>query len=84
MGPEIVREMTEKIKLIRDRLQATQSRQKSYADRCRRPLEFAVSDHVFVKVSLQKGVIRFGRKGKLAPRFIGPFEILQCVGEVAY
>ena len=73
LGSEIVREMTEKIKLIQDRFQAAQSRQKSYADQCRRPLEFTVGDHVFVKVSPWKGAIHFGRKGKLAPRFIGPF-----------
>ena len=65
-------------------MRAAQSRQKSYADRRRRPLEFVVGDDVFVKVSPRKGTFRFGRKGKLAPRFIGPFEILQRVGEVAY
>ena len=53
-------------------------------DRRRRPLEFMVGDHVFVKVSPRNGAFCFGRKGKLAPRFIGPFEILQRVGEVAY
>ena len=61
-----------------------QSRQKSYADHRRRPLEFQVTDHVFLRVSPRKGVFRFGKKGKLAPRYIGPFEILQRVGEVAY
>ena len=72
------------IKIIRKRLQAAQSRQKSYADKRRRPLEFEVGDHVFLKVSPLKGSIRFGQKGKLSPRFIGPFEILQRVGSVAY
>ena len=84
LGPEIIRETTEMIKLIQDRLRAAQSRQKSYAGRHRRPLDFLVDDHVFVKVSPRKGAFRFGRKGKLASRFIGPFEILQWVGEVAY
>ena len=58
-------------------MHAAQSQQKSYADRRRRPLEFVIGDHVFVKVSPRKGAIHFGRKGKLAPRFIGPFEVLQ-------
>ena len=84
LGPELVQETTEKIRVIRDRLLAAQSRQKSYADHRRRPLEFQVGDHVFLRVSPRKGVFRFGKKGKLAPRYIGPFEILQRVGEVAY
>ena len=84
LGLEIVRETTKKVKLIQDRLRAAQSRQKSYADRRWRPLEFLVGDHVFVKVSPRKGAIRFSCTGKLAPRFIGPFEVLQRVGEVAY
>ena len=61
-----------------------QSRQKSYADNRRRPLEFQVGDHVFLKVQTRRGIVCFGQKGKLAPRFIGPFEILQRIGEVAY
>ncbi|KAK2445863.1 hypothetical protein QL285_016745 [Trifolium repens] len=61
-----------------------QSRQKSYSDKRRRPLEFTVGDHVFLRVSPMKGVLRFGRKGKLSPWFIGPFEILERVGPVAY
>ena len=72
------------LRVIRDRLLAAQSRQKSYADHRRRPLEFQVGDHVFLRVSPRKGVFRFGKKGKLAPRYIGPFEILQRVGEVDY
>ena len=83
-GPDIVQETTEKIKLIRERLRTAQSRQKSYADRRRRPLEFKVGDWVFLKVVPRKGIFRFGKKGKLAPRFIGPFEIIRRVGEVAY
>ena len=61
-----------------------QSRQKSYADVRRRDLEFEVGDHVFLKVAPMRGVLRFGKKGKLSPRFIGPFEILERVGAVAY
>ena len=83
-GPEIVRETTEKIQLIRERLRTAQSRQKSYADRRRRPLEFQEGDYVFLKVFPKKGVFRFGKKGKLAPRYIGPFEVIKVVGKAAY
>ncbi|GAV79909.1 Chromo domain-containing protein [Cephalotus follicularis] len=70
---------------IKKKLLAAQSRQKSYTDSVkRRPLTFSVGDHVFLKVSPWKGVQRFGKKGKLASRYIGPFEILERVGEVAY
>ncbi|KAL5579039.1 hypothetical protein UlMin_011481 [Ulmus minor] len=65
-------------------MRAAQSRQKSYADKRRRPLEFNEGDHVFLKIAPMKGVMRFGRKGKLSPRFIGPFEILKRVGKAAY
>nr|GEW82376.1 putative reverse transcriptase domain-containing protein [Tanacetum cinerariifolium] len=81
IGPELVQETTEKIK---DRLKAARDRQKSYADRRRKPLEFSVGDHVFLKVSPWKGVVCFGKKGKLAPRFVGPFEIIEKVGPVSY
>ena len=85
IGPDLVRETTEKVALIRERLKTAQSRQKSYADRRRRPLEFAVGDHVFLRVSPKKGLIRFHRGGgKLAPRFIGPFVVLGRVGAAAY
>ncbi|XP_058113240.1 uncharacterized protein LOC131256271 [Magnolia sinica] len=76
LGPDLVRITTEKIGIIRRRLLTAQSRQKSYADTRRRDLEFEAGDHVFLKISLMKGVLRFGKKGKLAPRFIGPFQIL--------
>ncbi|XP_042387543.1 uncharacterized protein LOC121979614 [Zingiber officinale] len=65
-------------------MHAAQSRQKSYANQRRRDLEFAVGDHVFLKVSPMKGVLRFGKKGKLSPRYIGPFEILDRIGTRAY
>ncbi|GJX88789.1 putative reverse transcriptase domain-containing protein [Tanacetum coccineum] len=75
-GPEIVHETTEKIIQIKKRIQAARDRQKSYADRRRKPLEFEVGDKVMLKVSPWKGVIRFGKRGKLNPRYIGPFKIL--------
>ncbi|GJY83438.1 putative reverse transcriptase domain-containing protein [Tanacetum coccineum] len=83
-GPELVQETTDKVVVIRDRFKAARDRQKSYADNRRKPLEFQVGDHVMLKVSLSKGVVRFGKKGKLAPRFVGPFEILERIGPVAY
>ncbi|GAV57794.1 Chromo domain-containing protein [Cephalotus follicularis] len=85
LGSDLVEETSEKVKFIKEKLLAAQSRQKSYVDSVkRRPLVFDVGDHVFLKVSPWKGVQRFGKKGKLAPRYIGPFEILERVGEVAY
>nr|GEZ88531.1 putative reverse transcriptase domain-containing protein [Tanacetum cinerariifolium] len=68
IGPEIVQETTKKISQIKDMLKAACDRQNSYADRRRKPLEFSVGDHVLLKVSPWKGVVRFGKKGKLAPR----------------
>ncbi|GJT58429.1 putative reverse transcriptase domain-containing protein [Tanacetum coccineum] len=82
--PEIVRETTEKIIQIKHRLQASRDRQRSYADKRRKPLEFQVGDKVMLKVSPWKGVIRFGKWEKLNPRYIGPFKILAKVGTVAY
>ncbi|RVW36977.1 Transposon Tf2-11 polyprotein [Vitis vinifera] len=84
LGPEIVQETTEKIQLIKEKLKTAQDRQKSYADKRRRPLEFEEGDWVFVKVSPRRGIFRFGKKGKLAPRFVGPFQIDKRVGPVAY
>nr|GFD37228.1 putative reverse transcriptase domain-containing protein [Tanacetum cinerariifolium] len=69
---------------IKDRLKAARDHQKSYADKRRKPLEFSVGDYVLLKVSPWKGVVRFGKKRKLAPRFVGPFEIVEKVGSVAY
>ncbi|GKE57090.1 hypothetical protein Tco_1496275, partial [Tanacetum coccineum] len=83
-GPKIVHETTEKIIQIKKRIQAIRDRQKSYADRRRKPLEFEVGDKVMLKVSPWKGVIRFGKRGKLNPRYIGPFKILAKVGMLAY
>ncbi|GJZ86477.1 putative reverse transcriptase domain-containing protein [Tanacetum coccineum] len=84
IGPELVQETTDKIPQIKDSLKAARDRQKSYADKRRKPLEFNVGDYVLLKVSPWKGVVRFGKKGKLAPRFVGSFEIMKKVGHVAY
>ncbi|KAL5558503.1 hypothetical protein UlMin_034716 [Ulmus minor] len=65
-------------------MKTAQSRQKSYADRRRKPLEFAIGDKVFLKVAPMKGVMRFGKRGKLSSRFVGPFEILERIGDLAY
>ena len=84
IGPDLIRDASEKVSLMRQRLLTAQSRQKSYADvRCR-PLEFEVGDHVFWKVMPKRGVVRFGKRGKLSLRFIGPFEKLERVGTVVY
>nr|GFC26027.1 putative reverse transcriptase domain-containing protein [Tanacetum cinerariifolium] len=84
IGPEIIHKTTEKIIQIKSRIQAARDRQKSYADVRQKPLEFQVGDKVMLKVSPWKGVIRFGKRGKLNPRYIGPFKILAKVGTVAY
>jgi hypothetical protein len=77
-------ETTEKIVQIKERLAAARDRQKSYADKRRKPLEFEVGDKVLLKVAPWKGTVRFGKRGKLNPRYVGPFEIIERVGEVAY
>ncbi|GKC33293.1 putative reverse transcriptase domain-containing protein [Tanacetum coccineum] len=84
IGPELVQETTDKVVLIKEKLKAERDRQKSYADNRRKPLEFEVGDRMMLKVSPWKGVIRFGKKGKLAPRYVGPFKILERIGLVAY
>ncbi|GJU70859.1 reverse transcriptase domain-containing protein [Tanacetum coccineum] len=84
IGPELVQETTDKVVAIKERLQAARDRQKSYADNRRKPLEFEVGDHVMLKVSPWKGVVHFGKKGKLALRYVGSFEILERIGPVAY
>jgi len=75
--PDSVHYAMEKVKLIVDRLKTAQSRQKSYADVRRRELEFQVDDWIFLKVSPMKGVMRFGKKGKHSPRYVGPYKILK-------
>ncbi|GKF89499.1 hypothetical protein Tco_0263462, partial [Tanacetum coccineum] len=77
-------ETIDKVVVIKERLQAARDRQKRYADNRRKPLEFEVGDRRMLKVPPWKGVIRFRKKGKLAPRYVGPFEILEKIGPVAY
>ncbi|GJU27709.1 putative reverse transcriptase domain-containing protein [Tanacetum coccineum] len=84
IGPELVQETTEKISQIKDKLKVVRDHQKSYADKRRKPLEFSVGDYALLKVLPWKGVVRFGKKGKLAPRFVRPFKIIEKVGPVAY
>nr|GEW54001.1 retrotransposon protein, putative, Ty3-gypsy subclass [Tanacetum cinerariifolium] len=84
IGPELVQETNEKISQIKERLKAVRDRQKSYADKRRKPLEFSIGDHVLLKVSPWKGMIRFRKKMKLAHRFVRPFEIIEKVGTMAY
>ncbi|XP_075499143.1 uncharacterized protein LOC142537518 [Primulina tabacum] len=84
LEPELVQKMVDVVALIRQRMKTVQFRQTSYANVRRRPLEFNVGDQVFVKISPLKGVMRFGKKCKLSPRNIGPFEILDRIGERAY
>ncbi|GJV75475.1 putative reverse transcriptase domain-containing protein [Tanacetum coccineum] len=84
IGPELVQETTDKVVVIKEKLKAVRDHQKSYADNRRKPLEFEVGDRVMLKVSPWKGVVCFGKKGKLAPRYVRPFETLEMIGLVAY
>nr|GEZ72683.1 putative reverse transcriptase domain-containing protein [Tanacetum cinerariifolium] len=84
LGPELIQETTEKIVQIKQRMQAARDRQKSYADLRREPMEVQVGDKVILKVSPWKGVVRFGKRGKLNPRYVGPFKVLGVIGKVAY
>nr|GEZ35800.1 putative reverse transcriptase domain-containing protein [Tanacetum cinerariifolium] len=81
LGPELFQETTEK---IIQRMQAARDRKKSYADLKRKPMEFQVGDKVMLKVSPWKGVVRFGKRGKLNPRYVGPFKVSKKIGKVAY
>ena len=83
-GPDILLEAEENIKMVLENLKIAQSRQQSYADTTRRELSFEVEDFVYLKVSPIRGVRRFRVKGKLAPRYVGPYQILARRGEVAY
>ncbi|GKE88794.1 putative reverse transcriptase domain-containing protein [Tanacetum coccineum] len=83
-GPEIVQETTEKIIKIKQRIQAARDRQKSYADLKRKPMELQVGDRVMLNVSPWKGVVRFGKRRKINPIYVGPFKVLEKVGAVAY
>ncbi|WMV13753.1 hypothetical protein MTR67_007138 [Solanum verrucosum] len=84
IGPDLVHHAMEKVKTIQERLKTSQSRQKSYIDVRRRGLEFEVDDWVYLKVSPMKGVMRFGKKGKLSPRYIGRYRISKRIDNVAY
>jgi hypothetical protein len=75
-GPDLIDEAEATVRLIQDNLKAMRSHQESYVNKRRRPFEFEVGDHVYLRVSLMKGVKRFGTEGKLAPHYIGPFPIL--------
>ncbi|GKA84488.1 putative reverse transcriptase domain-containing protein [Tanacetum coccineum] len=83
-GPAIIHETTEKIVQIKSRIQAARDRQKSYANIRRKPMVFQVGDKVMLKVSPWKGVVRFGKRGKLNPRYVGPFKVIERVRTVAY
>nr|GEY94402.1 putative reverse transcriptase domain-containing protein [Tanacetum cinerariifolium] len=84
LGPELIQETTKKIIQIKQRMQAAHDSQKSYADLKRKPMEFQVGDKVMLKVSPWKGVVRFGKRGKLNPRYVGTYNVLERVRDVAY
>jgi hypothetical protein len=83
-GSKIIQETEEQVLMIQEKLRVAQTRQKSYADNRRRPLEFEEGDHVYLNVSPIRGMRRFKVEGKLSPHFIGPFRIFRQVGEMAY
>jgi hypothetical protein len=82
--PDILQEVEKQVRMVRENLRVTQLRQKSYADHRRRELSFEMGDFVYLKVSPMRGLRRFKVRGKLAPKFIGPFKILKKRGEAAY
>lgn len=84
LGSELISDIEDNVRLIRDRLKVASDRQKSYADLKHKKIEYSVGDFIFLKVSPWKKVLRFGWKGKLSPRFIGPYRILKRMGPVAY
>ncbi|XP_021723972.1 uncharacterized protein LOC110691362 [Chenopodium quinoa] len=84
LGPQMIEDTVKQVREIQAKIQAAQDHQKSYADSKRREEEFEIGDKVLLKVSPMKGVMRFGKKGKLSPKYIGPYEILQRIGKVAY
>ena len=84
IGPNLIQETEEKVKMIRERLKVANDRQKSYASMKRKYIRYEIREKVFLKVSPWKKVMRFGKKGKLSPTFIGPYEVIEKVGPVAY
>ena len=84
MSPDLIQETEEKMKMIRERLKVVKDRQKSYADSKRKDIRYEIIEKVFLKVSPWKKVMRFGKKGKLSPMFIGSYEVIEKVGPVAY
>ena len=83
-GPNFIKEVREQVSAIQSHLKAAQNRRKAYADKRRRPLQFEVGDLVYLKVSPMRGVHRFGVRGKLAPRYVGPYKVLEQCGSIAY
>jgi hypothetical protein len=83
-GPEVLKDAERQVEMVHESLKVAQSRQKSYADKRRRDLSFEIRDFVYLKVSPMRGTRRFKVKGKLAPRYVGPFKIVDRRGEVAY
>jgi hypothetical protein len=83
-GPNILQEVEKQVRMVRENLRVTQSRQKSYTNHRRRELSFEVGNFIYLKVSPMRGLRCFKVRGKLVPRFIGPFKILEKRGEVAY
>ena len=84
IGPDLIQEIDEKVKMIRERLKVVTDRQKSYANMKRKDIRYEIGEKVFLKVSPWKKVMRFGKKGKLRPIFIGPYEVIEKVGPVVY
>ena len=84
IGPDLIQETKENVKMIRERLKVATDRQKFYTDMRRKDIRYEIGNKVFLKVSPWKKVMRFGENGKLNPRFIGPYEVKEKVGPVAY
>ena len=86
IGSDLIQETEEKVKMIREILKVANDRQKSYADKKKKKkdIRYEIGEKVFLKVSSWKKVMRFGKKGKLSPRFIGPYEVIEKVGPMAY
>ena len=84
IGPDIVKETKKKVQVIQQRLKAARDQQKSHVDLKRKDIEYEVGDKVFLKVSPWRKILQFGKKGKLSPRFIRSYEILERIGHVAY